>query len=290
MDVWLSEKREIINGLDEQLLLVLSNRFSVIREIGEYKQSNNVSVMQPNRVKQVLQRNKDIGTAHGLRAEFIERLYALIIEEACYVEEQISMDSDISKPLVFCTLGPEDTCHANATAHYLEYQNIQNNTTRYILDFEHAVQLVSCGEVDFIIQNCAHPQVALLNEKYRDTVYIVDAFVFPTKPMGLLARKRRTGRSLALMLATKNYINLDEWGKYSFEPSNPIVAEKLLNNDYDYGISFLEYADTYSNDLEIIEDFGGTVDTAWIVFGKVRRNISGIVIGSNSKDYFNNIK
>ncbi|MVT53234.1 hypothetical protein GPL17_22440 [Bradyrhizobium yuanmingense] len=46
-------------------------------------------MMQPSRIAEVKARCAKIGTERGLRRDFIENLYALIIGEACELEAMI---------------------------------------------------------------------------------------------------------------------------------------------------------------------------------------------------------
>lgn len=174
--------------------------------------------------------------------------------------------------IIFCTLGPEGTCHDNAVKNFAKYNNITEYCIEYVNNFTEAAELMKNSKVDFIIQNCAHPQVYELNERYRREIFVVDSFIFPTKEMGILKRKDSNGdKTLGLMPATKGYINLNEWDNLIYETANPIVGQNLIRGKYNFGITFIEYTKTHSNILEVYEDFGGPVDTAWIVYGKERK-------------------
>ena len=179
----------------------------------------------------------------------------------------------------FCTLGPEGTCHDNALRNLIEHNGIKDFEIRYMDDFIDAANLLKDGHVDYIIQNCAHPTVYELNERYRHQIFIISTFVFPTKKMGILKRlDAGEGRRLGLMPATKGYIDQGYWDELIFETANPVVGEKLAAGEYDYGVTFIEYADKYADTLEVFEDFGGEVDTAWIIYGR-ERAFEGKVIG-----------
>jgi hypothetical protein len=113
---------------------------------------------------------------------------------------------------IFCTLGPTGTCHEQATKHYIHTLGIKSSKIHYILDFAVAADLLTENKVDYIIQNCAHPMVAILNAKYCKQIYIADTFISPTKAMGVLFRPDQSeNKTLALMPATKGYINTSEW-------------------------------------------------------------------------------
>ena len=189
--------------------------------------------------------------------------------------------------IVFCTLGPEGTCHDNAVKNYINFQKINEASIIYVSNFSDAVDLLKSGKANYIVQNCAHPQVGELNEKYCREIFIIDSFIFPTKPMGVIRRKdMRDSKTLGLMPATKNYVDISMWDELKYETSNPIVAEKLVKGEYGYGITFIEYVKRYPDLLEVYQDFGGAVDTVWIVYGKNRRNTDGTVIGLNNHDFY----
>ncbi|OSI33011.1 chorismate mutase [Bradyrhizobium canariense] len=81
--------RNLINKLDNQLLEILSQRFSVCAEVARHKNKHGIAMMQPDRVAEVKARCAKIGAERGLRREFTEVLYALIIGEACRLETTI---------------------------------------------------------------------------------------------------------------------------------------------------------------------------------------------------------
>jgi len=81
--------RDLINKLDNQLVEILSQRLSVCAEVAHYKKERGIAMMQPARVAEVKARCAEIGAERGLRREFTEDLYALIIGEACELEATI---------------------------------------------------------------------------------------------------------------------------------------------------------------------------------------------------------
>lgn len=185
---------------------------------------------------------------------------------------------------VFCTLGPQDTCHANAVEHFLKFQNIMDYKLEFIDDFAEGAQLLIQGKVDYLVQNISHPQSMILCSKYRDSFYIVDSFIFPAKKMGILHRVGGMNKEkLGLMPATQGYIELGQWDPV-FETANPHVLKGLLSGKYDYGITFINYLKAYP-ELELEYDFGGAVDAAWIVYGR-KRVCDGNIIGIYHPDLY----
>jgi len=187
---------------------------------------------------------------------------------------------------VFCTLGPEGTCHDNALKNFIRYQNVEDFKIVYTSDFFKSAEELAQGKIDFIVQNSAHPQVAELCPIYRGKVFMVDTFVFPTKSMGILCNKNKKHKmELGLMPATTGYVDKSKWSKLEFEVSNPIVAKGLLEGKYGYGVTFIEYIELYPDVLELVEDFGGPLDSVWIVYGQ-RRKCTGEVMGLYQPQYY----
>ncbi len=185
-----------------------------------------------------------------------------------------------------CTLGPEGTCHDNAVKHYLKFQNIKDFEIIYVDDFEDAVKFVISNKVDYIVQNCSHPQVSVICAKYRREIFTVDTFIFPAKAMGILKSKKYhfENKNLGLMPATKGYINENLWDELIIESANPRVFEGLKNGKYEYGVTFVSYA-KHNDDLEIVKSFGEGVISAWIVYGKEYR-FNGDLIGIYQEELF----
>lgn len=85
----LADHRRRLDQIDNALLELLGRRIEIGRLVAEYKRDNDVPVMQPSRVEQVLDRVAADAIAHGLEPEFVRSLYRLIIDEMCRVEDEI---------------------------------------------------------------------------------------------------------------------------------------------------------------------------------------------------------
>lgn len=289
MKNWLENQRKKIDKIDETIIQQLSLRYQIVDEIGKYKINQGLSVMQQDRVDQKMIVYKELSKKYDLSEEFVQAIFKAIINEACKIESKQAEEIKEDQQPVFCTLGPEETCHGNAVAHFLAFHKLDGNRSKifYINDFEEAVKKVKSGSADYIIQNIAHPQVALLNEKYRKDVYIIDSFIFPTKPMGILKRKdtNSSEKSIGFSEAAKEYLDLMEWESLHAVNSNPLVLEGLLRGDYNYGITFEEFAEKNPEQLELVTSFGGPVDTCWVVYGSEKRNIYHEVLADKTMNY-----
>ncbi len=85
----LADFRQRIDHIDDQLVDLLGQRLSLIREVAQSKKDHQTAVMQPNRVVQVIERCKARGRRHHIREALIEQLYGLIIDEACQIEYDV---------------------------------------------------------------------------------------------------------------------------------------------------------------------------------------------------------
>ena len=78
-----------LDGIDENLLDTLRARIKCCIEIAEFKRQNAVPMMQPHRIGIVQQRAAAYGEKHGIDQRFLRRLYDVIIEETCRVENLV---------------------------------------------------------------------------------------------------------------------------------------------------------------------------------------------------------
>jgi len=81
--------RQQIDDCDHELLAVLARRMSVSREIGRFKKSQNLRVVQPARYQDMIKARLDEAESLGLKTEFIERLMQAIHEES--VRQQLKL-------------------------------------------------------------------------------------------------------------------------------------------------------------------------------------------------------
>ena len=84
--------RNRIDALDDQIVALIVERLGVCAEVGHFKAERGIAMMQPDRVVAVKERNAKRGEAAGLRPEFIQALYGLIIDEAYALESKIIND------------------------------------------------------------------------------------------------------------------------------------------------------------------------------------------------------
>ena len=74
--------RQQIDDCDHELLAVLARRMSVSKEIGKFKKTNNLRVMQPQRYQDVLKNRLAEGESLALDSDFVRRIMQAIHEES----------------------------------------------------------------------------------------------------------------------------------------------------------------------------------------------------------------
>jgi len=84
--------REKINHIDDELLNLLNNRMKVARNIGQFKKSNNITILQKSRWNMILEKGKEYGNAHGLSEAFIQAYLQSVHDESITQQERVMND------------------------------------------------------------------------------------------------------------------------------------------------------------------------------------------------------
>ena len=183
----------------------------------------------------------------------------------------------MNNQLIFATLGPSGTCHEMATKAYIEFQELPNAKVELFNDILEALELLHDGKVHFIIQNSAHPKVYELTGKYFREVFVIDTFLCPTCAMGVLTRRDvEHPRTLGLMPVLRTNVNTERWDTLIYETAKPIVGQNLLEGKYDSGITTLKFAEE-NPDILVVDEVIGSVQTAWLVYGRQRNKKQGLI-------------
>ncbi len=85
----LAEFRRQIDAIDDRMMALLGERFAVVRNVAAFKGPRGIPAVIPERVTEVRERCAGKASKTGLRADFIRRLYTLIIDEACRLEDEM---------------------------------------------------------------------------------------------------------------------------------------------------------------------------------------------------------
>ena len=86
-------KNETFHDLDEELINKFSSRMSIIQKIGEYKQENNVTILQLERWEQILKNRSFLADKVGLSDEFIKKVLRLVHQESIRVQNEVMNNS-----------------------------------------------------------------------------------------------------------------------------------------------------------------------------------------------------
>ncbi len=88
-DGLLDELRSEVDVMDDLLVWALSNRMELSEKIASMKSNRKISVLQPNRWSQVLERVTESGQMSGLRPNFIRKLYNAIHKESISIQNEL---------------------------------------------------------------------------------------------------------------------------------------------------------------------------------------------------------
>jgi 4-amino-4-deoxychorismate mutase len=91
-DLNLETLRAELDRIDVELLDKLRERIDCCVEIARFKRAQGVPMMQPGRIDIVQRRAAVYGEEYGIDQAFLRRLYELIIDEACRVENRVIGD------------------------------------------------------------------------------------------------------------------------------------------------------------------------------------------------------
>jgi 4-amino-4-deoxychorismate mutase len=88
----LGRLRAQLDALDQLLLDAMRDRIRCCVRIADVKRRHRVPMMQPHRIAIVHERAASYAAEHGIDAEFLHRIYDLIIDETCRVEDLVIAD------------------------------------------------------------------------------------------------------------------------------------------------------------------------------------------------------
>lgn len=83
----LDKFRQKVDLVDTQMLELLSDRFQVIKQIGDYKKEQNLAVFQPGRWQDVMESRIKNGVQKGLTEKFMKEFLFAIHEESVKIQE-----------------------------------------------------------------------------------------------------------------------------------------------------------------------------------------------------------
>ncbi len=85
--------RNRIDALDSELLEILASRVAIVKQIGQYKKTNNVTALQMNRWAQLMENRVNLGKRLAINETFVKILFQLIHEDSVRMQTEI-MDEE----------------------------------------------------------------------------------------------------------------------------------------------------------------------------------------------------
>ncbi|MGE0306334.1 MAG: chorismate mutase [Acidimicrobiia bacterium] len=85
----LPELRARIDELDRQIIAVVAERLAICREVAEAKEAAGITVIQPDRVRDVLISRMGWADAAGVEPEFAEQLFRVVLAETHRIETHL---------------------------------------------------------------------------------------------------------------------------------------------------------------------------------------------------------
>lgn len=85
----LEELRREIDKLDDELVNILSRRMEIVKEIGEYKKENDITILQLKRWSEIIHNRLENATRAGINRDFLIRLFELVHKEAIQIQSEI---------------------------------------------------------------------------------------------------------------------------------------------------------------------------------------------------------
>lgn len=78
----IEEMRKQINDVDIEIIRALTKRMDIVKMIAQYKQDNNLPVLQKEREKELLLARKKLATELGVDELFVENVFKRILKES----------------------------------------------------------------------------------------------------------------------------------------------------------------------------------------------------------------
>ncbi|WPH13593.1 hypothetical protein [Variovorax paradoxus] len=183
----------------------------------------------------------------------------------------------------FATLGPAGSNHQFVVERYLAFHGLRDCATISLhSDFSAGAASVLDGSADFLVQCAVHPSTADTVARYFDGLYVVDTFISPSRDLAIVHnRAKPQSRSIAVMQPTLRYADLSKWQEIIPTETVAAVELGLLEGRYDAGLTYASLADDHPDRFCISEHIG-SVDDAWIVYGRQRVSGGGLVACSSS--------
>jgi hypothetical protein len=171
----------------------------------------------------------------------------------------------------FLTLGPAGSNHEYVTRRYLDFHGLRDRAILDLVpDFDRGADAVLQGDADFMVQCAVHPAAMSTVAKCFVGLHLIDTFISPSQDLAILQRNDAVQpTSLAVMLPTLPYLDRNRWPQIEFAETVADVTQGVIDGKYAIGLGYAWAAERHPEHLHV-RQFIGTVDDAWMVYGRVR--------------------
>lgn len=84
----LSRIRAAIDGVDDEMVLLLAKRRSLVLRLAEIKKNIDMPIHDPRRERRLVSRAKALGASRGLQKRFVETIFQLIIANSKKIQRR----------------------------------------------------------------------------------------------------------------------------------------------------------------------------------------------------------
>ena len=85
----LEELRAVIDGIDDELVRILSRRMQIVSEIGKYKKENSITILQLKRWSEIINDRMIKADQMSLNKDFLEQILKIIHDESIQIQTDI---------------------------------------------------------------------------------------------------------------------------------------------------------------------------------------------------------
>lgn len=82
----LEEIRKEIDLLDDELVDVLGKRMELVKQVAAVKAKGGIPIRQIKREEELLARQRQAARKHELGEEFIEKIFRVVLDESCRIQ------------------------------------------------------------------------------------------------------------------------------------------------------------------------------------------------------------
>lgn len=88
-DKSLSELRDRLDAIDQEIVTLIAKRHEIIKEVAEYKQKKQLRTTDLDREKQVLENCQKTATEHNLDPLVVKEIFALLLKASKNLQNNI---------------------------------------------------------------------------------------------------------------------------------------------------------------------------------------------------------